>query len=129
MSLAARYKTVQVETASPPRLMMMLFDGALRNMQKGREAIESRNHTGAIDALERASNILLELDSTMKKDAAPELCEQLHDLYQFVIGRLLAASTRLDREALDHGERVLRPIVEAFREAVQKTATPGAATP
>jgi flagellar protein FliS len=126
MSLAARYKAVQVETASPPRLMMMLFDGAMRNMAKGKAALAAGDADGALAALERASAIVLELDSTLKDDAAPGLSPHLHDVYHFVVARLAHASVVQDARPVEEAERVLAPIVEAFGQAAAQV-TAGAA--
>jgi flagellar protein FliS len=125
MSLAARYKSVQVETASPPRLMAMVFEAALRHMARGRDSLKIGDRQTANAAIERAAEIVLDLDGVLKDDAAPALAETLHDIYRFVAARLGLAAVTYDVRYLEEAERVFRPISEAFGEAAQKVGQTG----
>lgn len=123
--LASRYKTVQASTASQERTMVLLFEAALRHLRLGRAAI-GKNPGASIAAFDRASEIVLELQRALKPELAPALCEQLHDIYGFVVGRLGLAATHQEGRHADEAERAFAPIVEAF---VQACAAAPAATP
>src|SRR5688572_5258403 len=114
--LANRYKAVQASTASPERTMMLLFETALRNIRAGRAGV-GKNHAGAIAAFDKASEIVLELQRALKPELAPQLCEQLHEIYGFVVGRLAMAATHQEPRFADEAERALAPVVEAFGQA------------
>src|SRR4051812_43849525 len=114
------YKQVQASTASPDRLMLLLFQGATKNIRMGRTAIERRDRKGSIDCIERAAAIVLELQRALKPEVAPELCGELYELYGFVVGRLTLAAVNQDKRYLDEAERIFAPIGDAFVQAVDK---------
>ncbi len=115
---ARRYAQATRETASPERLMVLLFQAALRNIRAGSAALEAGDPAGAGPALAKAADIVVELMATLDRSRSPELCDQLADLYRFVCQRLGAAALSRDARAAREAERVFAPIAEAFEAAV-----------
>jgi flagellar protein FliS len=125
MTRANAYKNVQASTASKERLMALLFEAALRHMRAGRAALERKDRSTFFTAMDKAAAIVIELSSTLKTEAAPELCQQLKEIYGFVVGRLAQASVRLDPELVAEAERAFTPVAEAFIQvASQVPASP-----
>jgi len=118
MNPARRYAQAVCETASPERLMVLLFQAALRNMRNGAAALEAGQPAEAGRALTRASDIVLELHATLDRSKAPELCDQLAEIYRFVTRQLGAAVLSRDPRTAREAERVFRPVAEAFDAAV-----------
>jgi flagellar protein FliS len=116
---ARRYAQAQRETASPERLMVLLFEAALRNIRTGAAALESGRPAEAHPALTKASDIVVELHATLDRARAPELCDRLAEVYRFVCLRLSAAALSRDARAAREAERAFAPIAEAFAQAVQ----------
>ena len=58
-----------INTASREQLMLMLFDGAIRFIHQGRQAIEEKNWEKASYSLIRSQNILGELMVTLDTEA------------------------------------------------------------
>ena len=128
MRPAQRYGQTQKETASRERLMVLLFEAALRHMRTGAAALEAGRAAEATFPLTRASDIVVELHATLDTARAPELCRTLADVYQFVTGRLLQATLKHEARLAREAERAFAPLVEAFQGAVaQVTQRPGAA--
>jgi flagellar protein FliS len=115
---ARRYSQAQRETASPERLMVLLFEAALRNIRSGAAALETGRTGEASAPLMKASDIVVELHATLDRPKAPELCDRLAEIYRFVCQRLSAAALSRDARAAREAERVFAPIAEAFAEAV-----------
>ncbi|HYD39786.1 MAG TPA: flagellar export chaperone FliS [Anaeromyxobacter sp.] len=115
---ASRYAQSQRETASPERLMVLLFQAALKNIRKGAAGLTSGQSSEAARCLLKASDIVVELHATLDRSKAPQLCEQLADVYRFVCNRLNAAALSRDVRAAQEAERVFAPIAEAFEAAV-----------
>jgi flagellar protein FliS len=122
---ARRYAQAQRETASPERLMVLLFQAALRHIRSGAAALESGQQAEAGRALGRASDIVVELHATLDRPRAPELCDQLGEVYRFVSQRLGAAALSRDARAAREAERVFAPVAEAFERAVASLAAGG----
>jgi flagellar protein FliS len=127
MNYTRRYAQAQNETASPERLMVLLFEAAVRHMRTGAAALEAGRHTEASQAISKATDIVVELDATFDRPRFPELGESLGLVYQFVCGRLLSATLKRDPLLVREAERVFFPVAEAFSIAVQKLAAERAA--
>jgi len=117
-SAARRYARSQSETASPERLMVLLFQAALKNMRSGAALLTSGRFTEGARALLRASDIVLELRATLCRPRAPELCDKLGDIYLFVLNRLNRAALSREVQSAREAERVFAPVAQAFENAV-----------
>jgi len=115
---ARRYAQATHETASPERLMVLLFQAALRNIRSGAAALEAGRPADATKSLARSADIVVELHATLDASKAPELCDSLGEIYRFVCLRLNAALLGRDPRAAREAERALAPIAEAFETAV-----------
>lgn len=125
MSMSAaieRYKSVQVKTSSPGELLLMLYDGLFRFLDEAAEAMRAKDLARVGDRIGKAHAILSELAATLNKSAAPELCENLEALYFFCMTRLVEANLHRDEERIQEVKRVLDPVREGFRTAVQEAS-------
>lgn len=69
----------------------MLYDGAIKFMNIGKYHIENNNVVKAHDALIRAQDIIIELNSSLNMEY--EVSENLRGgLYEFVLERLIDAN-------------------------------------
>jgi flagellar protein FliS len=113
-----KYAQTQNETASKERLMVLLFEAALRHMRRAAVSLESGRAGEAGAPLNKAGDIVAELLATLDHTRAPELCRQLSDVYIFVANRLIAAGGSKNPVAVREAERVFAPIADAFAKAV-----------
>lgn len=127
MNGARAYARTQTQTASRERLMVLLFEAALKHMRAGAAALEQGQQVEANAALTRASDIVLELSASLDARQAPELGEALRSLYLFVNARLMKAAAARDVGAAREAERVFAPLAEAFAGAVAQVAPAPAA--
>lgn len=118
MNAARAYVNASKETASRERLMVMLFETALRSMRHSATLLEEGMYGDALPLLTRASDIVAELAATLDPQKAPELAQSLGDLYVFVASRLARAAAFKDVSAVREAERAFAPIVDAFQQAV-----------
>jgi flagellar protein FliS len=117
-----RYAQAERETASPERLMVLLFQAALRHIRSGTAALEAGNSGEAGRSFGKASDIVVELHATLDRSKAPELCDQLAEVYRFVCQRLGTATLSRDARAAREAERAFAPLAEAFEKAVADVA-------
>jgi flagellar protein FliS len=130
MTVIRRYAAAQNETASSERLMVLLFQAALRHMRTAAAALEAGQVSQANVALSKATDIVVELHATFDAARHPKLAENLGLVYRFVCERLISANLKRDAKLAREAERVFLPVAEAFATAVaQITAgdTAGAA--
>lgn len=126
MNAIRAYARTQTETASKERLMVLLFEAALRDMGKGRLALQTGSRGEASKLLSHASEIVTELLATLDNRHAPDLCQQLSEIYTFVIKELLNAMLTGQADRAEAAERAFRPVVEGFAEAVKSIQGPTA---
>jgi flagellar protein FliS len=121
---ASRYAKAERETASPERLLVLLFQTALRNIRTGAASLEAGEAVEGARALVRASEIVVELHATLDRSKAPELCDQLGGVYRFVCQRLGVAALSRDARVAREAEQVMAPVAEAFEAAVARLGAP-----
>ena len=90
------YLKTKVMTAGPAELRLMLFDGALKFAEQGRQGLARKDYEAAYNGISRCQEILAELMNSLDPKHAPDLCEKLSGLYAFMMTRLMAASTERD---------------------------------
>jgi flagellar protein FliS len=122
MNAARAYARATNETASKERLMVLLFEAALKHMRAGATALEAGDVKGALPRLTKASDIVTELAGTLNASMAPELSELLGDIYLFVTQRLAVASLSKAAGPVREAERAFAPVVEGFQGAVAQMA-------
>jgi flagellar protein FliS len=106
-----RYKTMSIQTASPDRLLIMLYDGLLLAMRTAKAHIEEKNLPEAHRQLVKAQDIVRELRNTLKMEY--EISHALAALYDYFLRRLTEANIKKSVEPIDE----IYPRVEELREA------------
>ncbi len=127
----AEYARNAVLSASPARLLTMLYDRLLLDLARAEEAQQNANWQVASENLLHAQSIITELLSTLKTDVW-EGGENLHAIYTYSLSTLLNANIdrdpKLTRECID----LMEPIRAAWHEAAASLpvtgATPAAST-
>ncbi len=105
---AQNYLRTKVFTATPEQLQLMLYDGAIRFAEQGRQALEQKKIDQAHELLTRAQKIIAEMTVTLKHDVAPDLCSKLAALYNYVYRKLIQANVEHTLEPLDEALNLLR---------------------
>lgn len=119
------YRANAVLTASPGQLVLMLYDGALKAMGIAREAfgrpeedprrIEVINHQ-----LQKAQNILAELQNGLNLEAGGEFAKTLYRLYDYHNRRLFEANLKKDVAPVVEVEELVGSLREAWAEMLAK---------
>ena len=118
VNAAEAYKRQQVLTATPEALTLMLYNGALRFMTEGREAIERKDYEEANTSLQKAQNIITEFRVTLNMDY--EIAHQLLPLYNYVYDRLVEANLQSDLAKLDEAKTIITELRDAWAQAMKK---------
>ena len=127
VNAAEAYKRQQVLTATPEALTLMLYNGALRFMTEGREAIEKKDYEEANNSLQKAQNIITEFRVTLNMEY--EIAHQLLPLYNYVYDRLVEANMKSDVKQLDEAKSIITELRDAWAQAMKKArAEKGAAS-
>lgn len=123
MNHAARnaYLGNTVKTASPARLLVMLCDRLVLDIQRGREAILAGNRTAAREQFLHAQEIVLELRASLDHKAWSGAA-QLDSVYAWMYSQLITANATQDVEAADHVLQLAGEIADTWRQAALQQA-------
>ena len=125
------YQENAVLSTSPERLVPLLYDHLLINIKRGSMFIGKENIEGKYESLQKASDIVAELLSTLDFDAGGELANRLASLYSFWANEISSAGRLLDRPRLDRVAEMVASLRESWGEAAriveskQSAASPG----
>ncbi|MDA7662139.1 flagellar export chaperone FliS [Verrucomicrobia bacterium] len=98
------YKTISLETAPPGQLVLMLFDGAIKFLERaklgfGIEDPVEMNET-VHNNITQAQDIINELNSTLNMDQGGEVAVVLRDLYVYMENKLFESNIRKEIEGV-----------------------------
>lgn len=97
---------------------MALYEGLFRFLNTALRCIDEQKKGLASQQLRKAHAIISELYVALDESKAPELCANLGSVYNYCLDRLMQASIRSDRKAVEDVIRVLTPLREAWIKAV-----------
>ena len=121
------YAEVGVETgvaaADPHKLILMLFDGTLAAIAKGKLAMSRGEIAAKGAAISKAIEIIDGgLKASLDVAAGGVLAQRLAALYDYMLNRLLAANLRNDSSLLDETTRLLNELRGAWAQIGQAAA-------
>ncbi|SFL23214.1 flagellar export chaperone FliS [Geodermatophilus ruber] len=120
-SLRARYLGDSVATASPQQLLVMLYDRLALDLERAQVALGEGNRQEAAAQLQHAQEIVFELRESLQVDAwdgGPRLAA----LYTWLIGELIQANIKADRNRVASCLQVVEPLRDAWRQAAASLA-------
>lgn len=116
---ASAYARVGVETgvmsASPHRLIAMLYQGARQAVALARMHMQQSNVPARGEAIGKAIRIVESgLQQSLNRDVGGELAARLDSLYSYICRRLLEANLQGSEELLIEVDRLLATLEEAW---------------
>ncbi len=114
------YREVSITTSSQTQLIVMLYDGAIRFLRRGIEAIEKNDIEAKAAASDRALAIVQHLHLSLDMDRGQEISANLERLYSFVITQITEGSSGLQPRKLEEAIKVLDTLRSAWAEVAQQ---------
>ncbi|MEI2418602.1 flagellar export chaperone FliS [Orrella sp. JC864] len=119
---AQAYRSIGLETqvmsASPEKLITLLFDGARAAIAHARLYLEQENVAARGQAISKALDIVDNgLKASLDLEKGGEVAKNLQAVYEIVSHNLLLANLNADMQRLDLADRLLADIGEAWRTA------------
>ena len=106
--------TSGVEYADSVQLVQMLFDGLLAALADAEGHMQRNAIAEKGESINRASKILIGLQSTLDFERGGELARNLSDLYDYAMRRILKANLRNDIAAIQEVRGLLGEITGAW---------------
>ncbi|WP_425475121.1 flagellar export chaperone FliS [Brenneria uluponensis] len=110
-----------VMSASPHKLITMLFDGALSALVRADIYMEQRDTVGKGNAITKAVRIIDSgLLASLDMEKGGEISANLAQLYDYMIRQLLHANLHNDRHVLQNITELLRGIADSWKQIDQE---------
>jgi flagellar secretion chaperone FliS len=111
----AAYQQQSIMTAPPERLVVMLYDGAIRFLFQAAAALREDARATALERLDRGEAIVDHLLATLDMSAG-EVAERLEGVYVFCKRLLLEARLERDAEKIDLARGYLAELRESWAQ-------------
>ena len=114
-----QYQTSNITTATPEKLMILLFDGAIQFLIKAKTSIEENNFKERSQNIDGARKIIRELMRTIDLENGNDVSKQLFRLYNRMAMKLIKANVQRNASLLDEVIEDLTNIRWGFQKAIE----------
>lgn len=114
-----QYQTSNITTATPEKLMIMLFDGAIQFLQKAKTAIAEKNLQERSVNIESARKIVRELMRTIDLENGNDVSKSLFKLYNTMAMKLIKANVSKNTNLIDEVLEDMMNIRWGFQKAIE----------
>ncbi|WP_415886898.1 flagellar export chaperone FliS [Neptuniibacter sp. QD37_6] len=105
-----------IETASPHKLISMLFDGAMGALAKAKGAIERDSIEDRTLHLNKASEIIVGLRGSLDLEGGGEVAANLDSLYDYMLRSVMQANRENDAEKVQEVMNLMLEIRQGWSE-------------
>lgn len=118
-----------VNSASPVRLIVLLYEGAMGAIASAKLEMGSNNVSAKARLITRAIDIINGLRAALDPGKGGEIAAALEDLYEYMVRQLTMANLKNDTELLDEVHRLLGELHSAWLSLADQEAGQGNAAP
>ncbi|MGK5093959.1 flagellar export chaperone FliS [Deltaproteobacteria bacterium TL4] len=108
------YKKASITTLDQTKLIVMLYDGAIRNisiaLEKMKERDVEKTHIGFV----KSKNIISELMLSLNEEKGGDIAKNLKSLYNYMFGLLIDANVNKDPEPALITLKLLKDLRDAW---------------
>ena len=116
------YRETQIKTANQGKLIVMLYDGAIKNINLALESLNDGHDKFDLisSRIVRAQDIITELMVSLNFDEGGDIAQNLFNLYLFMNRRLLESNMNKKNEPLTEVRQLLTELRAAWVEISQR---------
>ncbi len=115
-----KYKTTSIQSASREKLLLMMYEGAIRFIKKAIIACEKKDIADRGLNIGRAYDIILELNNTLDHKVGGDLAKSLEQLYMFITDQLTQANIKGEKKHLEEALKIVETLYSGWKQAVEK---------
>ncbi len=116
MDVVSVYQENAVDTQSRGRLIVMLYDGAIKFLRQAQQCIASNDIPGRNRSINKARDIIFELNTSLNMEQGGRIAQNLRSLYNFIWRYLGDANLKNDPRMLDKVIGMLDDLAGAWRK-------------
>ncbi|MGR5330768.1 flagellar export chaperone FliS [Photobacterium damselae] len=104
----------QLASASPHRIIQMLYAGAIERLIQGKAAMEQGNIAMKCERLSKALDIIMSLRDCLSMEDGGDVANNLDSLYDYMIRQVSTANAENQPDPIDEVITMLREIKSAW---------------
>lgn len=120
------YLRSKVMTATPAELTLMLYEGAIKFVNKAIMSIEKDDVMGAHNNLMKTQRIIEELRASL--DHKYPVAKEFDTVYEYILRRLVEANIKKDKDILEEVLEHLRTMHDTWKEVMKNANAPQSAS-
>lgn len=110
------YQKNKYETASPHKLILLLYDAAISNIQRAMDLLDKGDAKVARPHILKAQDIVYELLACLNEEQGGEIAQNLKRVYFYAVRELAQANIHRDRNRLADVLENVRTLRAAWNE-------------
>ncbi|MBN2468287.1 MAG: flagellar export chaperone FliS [Deltaproteobacteria bacterium] len=115
-----QYTNIDVTTADQGKLVVLLYEGAIRFLNEAKNCIRNNDVPGKARYLNRVQDIIQELNYSLNTNDGGEIAQNLRSLYLFMDRHLVKAKIERDgAKEIDAVLSSLSSLYDAWRQIVK----------
>ncbi len=114
---AQMYQANSVNTASPAKLTLMLYEGAIKFCNIAKEAMDEGNIEKTNINIQKAEKIIVELRVTL--DMKYPVAKEFDGVYDYIYRRLVEANMQKDKEILEEALKHIKTMRDTWKEVMR----------
>lgn len=115
-----KYKNTAVQSASREKILLMLYEGAIKFTKLAIKAAEEKKIADRGVNIGRAFDIIMELNNTLDHKVGGEVANQLEQLYMFMMEQYTKSNLTGDPAPLKENLKLLNTLYDGWVQAVEK---------
>jgi flagellar protein FliS len=117
ISAAEEYRRQRILNLPPEHLTLMLYNGCIKFIDDGMEALGKKDYESANNFLQRAQRIISEFRLTLNFEY--EIANQLLPLYNYIYDRLVEGNIKSDMAQLEEAKGIVTELRNAWVQAMK----------
>ena len=118
MNAIAAYQENTVATQSRGRIVVLLYEGAIKFMKQAITSLEQNDYEAKGRYITRAQDIINELNTVLNMEAGGEVAQNLRSLYCFIDNYLSKANTQRDSKMLVDAINIMEELNKGWKAIV-----------
>jgi flagellar protein FliS len=115
-----KYKTTSVTSASKEKILLMLYEGAVKFTKRAIKACEDKNIAERGLNIGKAFDIVMELNNSLDHKVGGEIAKNLEQLYMYISDQLTKANISGEAAPLKDVLGILETLYGAWVKAVEQ---------
>lgn len=114
-----QYQNIQVTTVDKGRLLLMMYEGAIKFLKQSRAGLEAGDLVKFCRFLSKSQAIIAELMNTLDFDKGGQIARDLERLYDFMLFYLTEANLERSGEKVTKVLGLVETVYSAYKEIIE----------